>query len=62
MKLAAQVLALAASAFFTGCSSNEPKKTPGPAEDVNKQHIKGTTDVLRNYRYGEPPTGAKKSK
>ena len=62
MKFFAPILTAAAAVLLIGCSSNQPKPAAKAVQDVNKQHTKGTTEVLRNYRYGEPPPGSKRSK
>jgi hypothetical protein len=53
---------LLAFLFLTGCSSErtaaESRRRVADKE-VNTKHLKGTTDVLKNYRYGERPDAGK---
>jgi hypothetical protein len=54
------VLAVAVASSIAGCSSSGSDATSKRRvadEDINTRHIKGTTDVLKNYRYGERPGG-----
>ena len=48
--------------LLTGCSGG-PADSHGRKrvadKEVNTKHLKGTTDVLKNYRYGERADGAK---
>jgi hypothetical protein len=54
------VLAVAVALSISGCSSSGSEaasKGRVADKDVNTRHLKGTTDVLKNYRYGERPGG-----
>jgi hypothetical protein len=52
------VAALLLAGCSGGRSDSETRKRVAD-KDVNTKHLKGTTDVLKNYRYGERPEGAK---
>ena len=47
--------------LLAGCSggrSDSDARKRVADREVNTKHLKGTTDVLKNYRYGERPGGA----
>jgi hypothetical protein len=55
-------LSLVVGVFVAGCSrpsSDAASKRRFADKEVNTRHLKGTTDVLQNYRYGERPGDAK---
>ena len=48
------IAALLSAGCSGGRSQSEVRKRVADKE-VNTKHLKGTTDVLKNYRYGERP-------
>ena len=52
-----------AGVFLSGCRSETPQplKPSVRTQEANKQHIEGTSEVLRNYRYGETPKQKKRN-
>lgn len=57
------VLVIGGTLLF-GCRSGIPKSVTPSArtKDANKEHIRGTSDVLRTYRYGESPQRGRRDK
>ena len=43
----------------TGARSDDHRRGSVAEKEVNTRHLKGTTDVLKTYRYGERPGDAK---
>jgi hypothetical protein len=50
--------------FLSGCDNGQssPAQPSMRTEGVNKQHIKGSTRVLRDYRFGESVKQQKRKK
>jgi hypothetical protein len=52
------ILVLAAASYLAGCSRSggDPATKRRVADkDVNTRHLQGTTEVLKNFRYGQRP-------
>lgn len=52
------VLVLVAAAYLAGCSQSGGDTTTRRRvadKDVNTRHLQGTTEVLKNFRYGAQP-------